>query len=208
MEFGLVDTGVATENNVKSIIYTKLLSIARKQHHPYIGDAMTRVFVPIFDSFDDETKKPVGLVRALIHWGTYFKGILPKHIHGIDFVIDNEFGESYSYRITGDEPRALGSGFLQMPKYDYLARFGTMKDIYVVQDGSLNGVNLDHRANVYSIHVYPSDEMYDDYSTNQPILITFAVLMVFVFTAIMFLVYDRCKYHPSELTINPNPSDV
>jgi hypothetical protein len=193
MEYGLVDTGAATDYNVKSVIYTKLLSIARKKHFLYKGDAMTRVYIPIFDSFDEENRIPVGLVRALIHWGTYFRGILPKQIKGIDFVINNDFNEAYTYRITGEEPEGRGEGYLHQEKFSYLERYGTMEDVWTINDGSIGGIPLDHKANVYFMHVYPSDVLYNEYMTSMPIIITFAVLAVFMFTAMMFLIYDRCK---------------
>lgn len=197
MEYGLVDDGLRTENNVKTVIYTKLLSIANKRQYRYKGDAMTRVYIPIFSSFDDETKAPVGLVRALIHWATYFKGILPKQIHCIDFVIGNEFDESYTYRVTpGAEPTPLGSGNLHDSAYNHFERYGTMEDVLTVNDGSIGGIPIDHKASIYNIHVYPSQIMYDENMTSMPLIITFAVVMVFVFTIVMFLVYDRCKYGP------------
>lgn len=41
------------------------------------------------------------------------------------------------------------------------------------------------------IKVYPSQTYYDGYGTSTPVTVTFAVAMVFVFTAIMFIFYDR-----------------
>ena len=68
-----------------------------------------------------------------------------------------------------------------------------MEDVFKVDDGSIAGIPLNHNASVYYMDTYPSQMMYDEYMTSMPIIITFAVVMVFVFTAAMFLVYDRCK---------------
>jgi class 3 adenylate cyclase len=50
--------------------------------------------------------------------------------------------------------------------------------------------------------VYPSQTYYEDYETNTPIVVTFAVAMVFVFTVLMFLVYDRLVESRQRLVLN------
>ena len=42
-----------------------------------------------------------------------------------------------------------------------------------------------------SIDVYPSKVFYDEYNTSAPIIMTIAVAMIFIFTACMFVFYDR-----------------
>lgn len=43
---------------------------------------------------------------------------------------------------------------------------------------------------VYTIHVYPSNEMADLYITNEPIVYTLVVVAVFAFTTAVFLLYE------------------
>ena len=66
-----------------------------------------------------------------------------------------------------------------------------------VSEAEVNqGVNqvsfeLDSNECPYSIHVYPSQAFYDNHNTSQPLMITAAVAGIFLFTALMFLFYDR-----------------
>jgi len=52
-------------------------------------------------------------------------------------------------------------------------------------------VKLNQDLCAYELLVYPSKELEDEYVTSLPILITCAVAVVFVFTAIVFLIYNR-----------------
>ena len=49
--------------------------------------------------------------------------------------------------------------------------------------------NLEQHCH-YSVHIYASDALRDTYETSKPLLYAFVVLLVFVFTAGVFLIYD------------------
>ena len=53
-----------------------------------------------------------------------------------------------------------------------------------------------------TLKVYPSSTFHDGYRTNAPIIVTFAVAMVFVFTAIMFILYDRLVERRQHIVLN------
>lgn len=174
-------------------LYTTLLSIAKKRPFPYIKSPLTRVYLPIFDSFDEEAKKPVALVTALLRWESYFVSVLPKQIRGIQMVLDNNCGDVYTFKVDGQEPDPVGIGdhHPHSDRFHHLARTASFADVETVDDGSPDGIPLSQHQCVFQITSYPNDVMYQDYRTNMPALITFAVAMVFLFTFIMFLVYDK-----------------
>jgi hypothetical protein len=57
-------------------------------------------------------------------------------------------------------------------------------------DASQPGLSLNQDRCKYLLRVYPSEELEAHYNTNMPIFITLAIAMIFVFTGIMFALYD------------------
>jgi class 3 adenylate cyclase len=158
----------------------------------YLGDPMAQFQIPVFDSFNETTQKPVAVMRALVHWRHYFRNILPSNVRGITVVLENECDGQYTYEINGKEAFVEGFGDLHDRKFNHFGRtaeFATGVDD--LDDGTSNGIKLMKGDCNYFVHVYPSEEFYGDYVTRGPIMITSAVAMVFVFTAAMFLFYDR-----------------
>ena len=189
-EFAPDDLGKGDESP-ETKLYTTLLSISKKRPFPYVTSPLTRVYLPIFDSFNETTKKPVALMTALIRWESYFVGVLPDQIRGVHMVLDNHCGDKYTFKITGNEPDPVGLGDEHETKFDSLGRMATFADVETVNDGSPNGIPLNHEQCPYQMTSYPSQVMLDDYRTNLPALITFAVAMVFLFTFVMFVLYDK-----------------
>lgn len=60
---------------------------------------------------------------------------------------------------------------------------------------------MDQEGCQYKIHVYPSEKFYKDYRTETPLVITFAIVAVFLFTTFMFLVYDRLVERRQKLVL-------
>ncbi|KAG7358626.1 PAS domain containing protein [Nitzschia inconspicua] len=76
-----------------------------------------------------------------------------------------------------------------------------MADFSDVSDGSQLGLELETEDCPYSIHVYPSQAFYDDYHTNAPIIIMLSVAIIFVFTVVMFIIYDRLVEKRNSLVV-------
>jgi hypothetical protein len=112
--FGAVETAPAGNMRDSPSPLTRwlaqLLSIAAGEEVEYLGDPITYVYVPIFDSFDSSTRKTVAVLSGLFSWASHFKDILPPNIRGVDVVLRNECFESFTYRINGGEVIPLGSG--------------------------------------------------------------------------------------------------
>ncbi|GKY96213.1 hypothetical protein MPSEU_000581200 [Mayamaea pseudoterrestris] len=204
-----ISTGSVTMGNfefpvdeIETKLYTTLLSISKKRVFPYVTSPLTRIYLPIFDSFDEATKKPVALLVALIRWESYFVNVLPDQIRGINMVLDNNCGDVYTFKITGHEPDPVGLGDLHDDKFEHMRKTATFADVATVDDGSPHGVPLYQDECTYQMTSYPTQLMLDDYRTNLPALITFAVAMVFVFTFVMFLVYDRLVERRQNLVLH------
>ena len=103
----------------------------------------------------------------------------------------SEEREVYTIGITGDEPSAVGYGDLHQPSFDRFGRTAELSDIKQVDDGSPEGIMLDHYSCAYSVTAYPTEEMKTYYISSTPVVVTLSVVIVFAFTLIMFVVYDR-----------------
>ncbi|KAG7358992.1 family 3 adenylate cyclase [Nitzschia inconspicua] len=175
------------------------LSFAAGEPVTYLGDPITNVYVPVFDSLDTE-RNPVGIVNAIIHWISFFENVLPDNIHGVTLVLKSPCTEPYTYVVDGPRVSPIGSGDLHDPRFDFLEQSASMADFSSVSDGSQLGLELETEDCPYSIHVYPSQVFHDDYHTNAPMLITLSVAVIFVFTVFMFIIYDRI--HKATVTSN------
>jgi hypothetical protein len=189
-EFAPNDLGTGTEPP-ETKLYTTLLSISKKRIFPYTTSPLTRIYLPVFDSFVEATKKPVALMSALIRWESYFVNVLPSQIRGVNMVLNNQCGAVYTFKITGTEPDPVGLGDLHDTKFEHMARQASFADVASVDDGSPTGIKLNHDVCTYEMTAYPNQLMLDDFRTSLPALITFAVALVFIFTFSMFIIYDR-----------------
>jgi hypothetical protein len=107
-------------------------------------------------------------------------------------VFENECNPTFTFQINGPDVVFLGRGDLHDPQFDYLEVSAWLNDLSEYKGGSpaYTGVPLDDEYCPFHIRVYPSITMEDKYITNDPILFTVFSVMIFVFTAATFLVYD------------------
>jgi len=167
-----------------------MLSTAKGELVEYVGDPIGQMYFPIFDSFE-ENREPVAVMIAWIHWASYFRRILPKSITGIYFVLGNTCGGNYTYEIDGPTVNPVGPGDLHDTDFDHWKVSASFEGIKQIADGTKFGIPLDTTYCEYHIDVYGSDEFRSIYRTSLPIVMTLAVAIVFVFTAFMFVCYDR-----------------
>jgi hypothetical protein len=172
------------------------------------------------------------MINFQFSWQTYCNGILPDNANGFVMVLEasgrdsakscvgthsyvttahtpllaivpqNSCDGAYTYQIDGSEVKMLGNDNLHDPKFDGQQESTYLEDGFVIYDGSRTGVKINQRGCPYSLHVYPSQQMYDEYHTSMPVVITLCILSVFVFTAGMFYLYDRVVKQRNDLVIS------
>ncbi|KAL7560177.1 hypothetical protein ACA910_016606 [Epithemia clementina (nom. ined.)] len=182
--------GPSNSSNPRIALMATLISFASDKKAMYEGDAYSMVFLPLFHDFSPE-RKVVGVMRVMIQWGRYFRDILPDERNGIIVVLENECDAPFTYQIDGAIVTALGTGDLHDSSFGYLKQKASLQGIDRIEDGTAFGMSLYHGKCPYSISVYPSTSMENDYKSNTPIVMTFSVAMVFLLTIFMFFVYDR-----------------
>ena len=158
-------------------------SISEEQNHPF-----SVLLQPIFDDFDREHRKDrnhiVGVVFAMIPWDHYYENILTKDVNGIMVIMESSCEDQMTYLVNGPEVEFLGYGDLHDRKYDSLVEKTSFE------------TSLEHNYSnayeycEYDLHIYPSHDLEEDYRTNHPIFYAILVFLVFVATAMVFILYD------------------
>jgi hypothetical protein len=186
-----VAPGDVNSTDKSTSFYSQLLSIFEQTPVAYEGDAISQIFLPVFGSYKKEDTKTVAVLVASVQWKSFFKNVLPEQATGIYIVFDNACQAPFTYLVYGSEVTFIGRGDLHDRKFTKHQRSTSFKNVEVLDDGTDFGLNIANEYCPISIQVYPSNEYYEQYNSNMPLTMTFTVLIVFMFTAFMFLIYDR-----------------
>eukprot|EP00934_Nitzschia_sp_Nitz4_P001273 Nitzschia sp. Nitz4//scaffold289_size23394//2//2242//NITZ4_008474-RA/size23394-augustus-gene-0.42-mRNA-1//-1//CDS//3329545813//1273//frame0 len=170
--------------------YSQLLSIAEGKEVYYQGDPMTFIYIPIFDSFEDD-KEPTALLTGLFNWGQMFRNVVPDGVDGIDVVVDNTCYESYTFRVSDDFVEARGHGDLHEAAFNDWERNTDILEKGRLASGTKDGLGFVDSGCYYSLRIYPSHHFANDFSSPMPAALGSLVAAVFLFSIGMFFVYDR-----------------
>lgn len=152
------------------------------------------LFYPVFDKFstvnDPDAHDVVGTISIVFSWDVVLASALPAYFKGMIGVIASSNGEVFTYSITGETVTLLGEGDLHDKKYDE-------KGYMVAADlaGTSERLGDVDYLITYTLTMYPSDEMKAQYITNKPALYTLGIILIFVCTAAIFLLYDYLVEH-------------
>jgi Adenylate and Guanylate cyclase catalytic domain len=174
-----------------SSYYAGFLSYQNQQETSYEGDVMSTLGIPVYGSYDRNDTEVVAIMYSIIQLGSYFKEVLPHEAHGIFLVFSNPCQEPQTYLVEGATVKYLGIGDQHDTTFDRYKVSASFKEFDLIEDGTEYGIDLDNTSCPISIAVYPSKYYYDEYNTSLPITMTATVMLVFLFTVVMFLIYDR-----------------
>lgn len=192
--------------------YAQLLSIDAKNQVSYQGDPLFFVFIPIFDSFEDD-RKSKSLLIGLFHWGNLFSEAL-EETTGIDVVLKNTCSEPFTFRVNGPVVVPKGKGVSQFStihcrlsnrqsnpffpmqdlheeKYDNWEEVTEFLEVGRVADGTRQGLPFADRECNYYLSVYPSDAFAEQFRDPIPAILVSSVAAVFAFAIGMFFIYDH-----------------
>ena len=144
-------------------------------------------YEPVFRNFEDQ--EVVALFQVVIPWRKYFENVLHDDAVGMRCVVKSTCDQAFTFEVNGPKAVFLGEEDVHDPKYDYLEQVtGLTVDLDAIQAGNTTselGVNC-----AYTLHVYPSDKLRAQYESNTPVLFTLAVLAIFFFSSLVFILYD------------------
>ncbi|CAB9501058.1 Receptor-type guanylate cyclase gcy [Seminavis robusta] len=161
----------------------------------YTKGPLSFFYSPVYERIADPTAPLVAVMQCLIFWETFFDNLLPEGVKGIMATLENDCGQTYSYRIDGKKAEYLGDYDMHDTTYDHLSA-SSEYGLVVKNDQQAAGMGEPSSYDGYSgcnyrIRVYPSKEMEDQYVTSQPLVIALAMLGVFLVTTAIFVTYDR-----------------
>jgi hypothetical protein len=163
------------------------------------SEPVIRILYPILNTsegaitVDEPDSKVVGIIASSFFWKSFLEHILPNGEDGLYVVFKNTCNQTFTYEINGHGANWVGAGDLHDPLYDYMGRSLTFKEIgmYSAMSGKYGGLPIDEEYCTYTVSTYPSQTMKDDHHTRDPIIFTIIAVAIFVFTALVFIAYDK-----------------
>lgn len=172
---------------------------------------------PIFERYSlelDSEKRIVGILLVVIDWELYFQNILNKDAKGLIVVLSSSCSSSsknkiedkdrYSvtYRVDGPNVEVIGDfvssgnrgGDVHDPKYDYLKIEKSFADFNVMYEKEEEDKILMDKHDIcipkITLTIYPSEDLESLFKSNNPGMYAIGVIVVFVITNIVFIIYD------------------
>ena len=141
------------------------------------------LFQPIFPASDPQTL--VGFTTTSIHWEEVLTSVVPDYVNGLICVVSTDTA-SYTYEIREGGPEFVGPGDLHDPKYEQYARSVVLNDFMETDAGT---------SFVYTLTVYPTQAMFDTFTTTNPMAVAVGFSGVIGFCMCLFFVYDYLMRH-------------
>lgn len=130
----------------------------------------------------------LGFISFAFSWDVILSKALSADTDGLVCVLHASSGEVDTFTFQDGKAYYVGQGDFHDRRYDSLSY---VPHVYNVSLGAtwkkLADVN---NLVTFYLYLYPSDQFKDKYVTTKPEKVLISVLVIFVFTASMFLVYD------------------
>lgn len=170
--------------------FSSIISYREKKLSPYEGDPFSTTYVPIFDSFDRDNRTMVALLVTAIKWSSYFENIIPPGTGTLTVVLENTCDGAATYNINGPDVTFMGMGDKHEKEYADLVETTSFDRLINAKGSEGLRITLNQEWCAYSIRVYPTRSFESEVESSSPVLITAAVAAIFIFTAVLFLIYN------------------
>jgi signal transduction histidine kinase/CheY-like chemotaxis protein len=157
-------------------------------HREHAGKPASMIHYPIFGEASGTHNDPghspsrvVGFLSATIHFSELLANVLPKGSNGTVVVFDNPCSQSFTFELNGPEARYLGVGDRHDKKYESKVMAASLSDMgsYSSRSYAATWIPLSTEYCQFSIRVYPSQVVEQNFVTLYPVL--FTVLIAFTF---------------------------
>lgn len=135
------------------------------------------MFQPIYPL--NNPTEVVGLVGTSIHWEDVLTNVVPDYVNGLTCVVTTDTS-AYTFIIRHGKPELVGDGDLHDRAY---TSYGESVILNEVATGALT-------AAVYTLTVYPTEEMFEAFATNSPTTVALGFAGVIAGVALLFFGYD------------------
>ena len=160
-------------------------------------DPSSILFYPVFNHFQESGffKKVEGSISIVFTWADILQSVLPAYIKGLIVVLENSVTDEldrqlFTYSVSGKEVTLLGEGDMHDASFDMFKH----EVLANVAQGMEGLDDVDHLI-TYKLTIYPSKVFQSQYLTSRPLTLTLAIVLIFVVTSTVFLLYDYLVNH-------------
>jgi hypothetical protein len=194
------DAGIINYNLVDRPVFDRAVSYMKQTRLPVFLDVcdqsawfgvatnedilQTVVAFPVFSHFE-ENSELAGVFTAIVPWERFFSDNLVSGTESIFVVVSNTCDEIFTFEVTGWNATYRAEEDLHDPAYDDVFVEGLFADLYNPAEGYDGSEHC-----IYTMKVYPTASFEESYKTNQPMLFSLGVLATFLFTTLVFLLFD------------------
>ena len=173
-------------------------------YYPILEEALDSANLFEDSSYVPNNETFKGIFSMSIYWRDLMKEILPPGSDGIVVVFENECAPSFSYQINGPNVVFMGAGDLHDSEYDNLEVSSKILDVrkFANKDSTYSGIPVNENFCPFVLHVFPSDTKRDQHKSNEPYLFAICAVIIFIFTAAVFLLYDFWVERRQRLVMN------
>ncbi|KAG7363704.1 adenylate/guanylate cyclase [Nitzschia inconspicua] len=146
---------------------------------------------PVF--LDDEI---VGTVSFEVRWSTFISFTFPPLANLIDLVIENSCGQNFTYSVDPESDTLVlrGEGDLHDKTFDlshsYSSTFDDFDSVVTGASATLPPEGMELGYCRYRFHAFGTKQFQDEYISYQPWIFAVVTASVFLFTSVVFAVYD------------------
>ncbi|KAL3823563.1 hypothetical protein ACHAXA_002904, partial [Cyclostephanos tholiformis] len=169
-------------DNMMMYAVPSLTAILQLEQDEDVTGPSSILFYPVLAAID--SAEVMGSVSLVFSWDTFFTMILPGYVKGMACVVHDSTGQMYKYTISGNDVKFMGKGDLDDTNYDDYKDDVEARLLFEGEDDGGKFIT-------YTLVIYPSKEFEAQYITNEPVLDAVGILLIFLFTAGLFLLYDR-----------------
>jgi hypothetical protein len=143
-----------------------------------------------------DSPKMVGFIPTLLILDEMLENAFADKVSGVDAVFETET-QKVTFTVVNGRPQLVGEDDFHNRKYDAQVLSITL---YEQGNNSTSGsVSLPGVVpQYYRLHLYPNDQFYEVYETNNPLVATVGSVCVILITSLCFFLYDffvRREFH-------------
>lgn len=160
------------------------------------------VLQPVFSANDDEDADIVGFLLVFLPWDIFFTNILSDEERKVVVLVESSCGGSGDFEVIGSEVTTLppfvvpanvteGEGEELREAYhsihinDEIHAQSEFAEFLRCQGDGCSELGCD-----FVLHIFPAPDNDDAFYSTLPLYMTLAVLVLFAFTSLVFLLYD------------------
>ena len=162
----------------------------------FVGHLSHHVFYPVLVA-----KQLVGVVGISINWDTFLTALLPpKNSEHTQVVVRNTWGQVFTFGFKPKEGKGelefISFGDVHDTRFSDMVVSSSVYDIEQIISTASPNKNANYTDHcIYSFQVYPTPAYESVFLSSAPYLYAAATFAVFLFTSLVFIIYDLIVAH-------------